>query len=118
MKKQPNFYRRRAPRLSTWPDLPLRKSVSAVKIFSVIALLLFIFSSSKVIAQSEPPPPSTEKIIQQAEYLFQAKVISVKTASDPQLYQIRLLQRSGNIILVTADKKTGEMTAINSPQQR
>lgn len=83
----------------TWPTL-LHLSP-----YLALALLLFVPSSHA----GKRPTLTTEQVILQVEAQYDGRVSSVSQAGNSPIYQVRLLNRAGKVLLITVDAHTGKM---------
>lgn len=59
---------------------------------------------------------TTEQIIKQAERLFKGTALSVSQQADDNFYQVRLLKKSGQVIVIQVNSLSGQMIEIKTAQ--
>ena len=86
----------------------------AQKIIINGALFLLCLPLATTSAQT-PLPLTTEQIIQQAELQFNGRVSSVIKLDHDNVYQLRLLTSSAQLLLINVDAISGEMKQQHAP---
>ena len=87
----------------------LKKRV--VRLFLNICSILLIVVSTAVLAEDKkpsPPPQTKAEAAQQAQQKVNGRVLKVE--QKPDAYRVKVLQKSGRVVSVDVDKKSGKVT--------